>query len=212
MTDQELKDLVASLAIDTKAIKAETKAMIAQAKANNEKMTRNNEKMTRNNEKMALNDEKMTRNDEKLTRMGLRLGNIQENNGEIAEEYFYNSINHTMKLGDIPFDFVYRNLSKHIKKSNIQGEYDMILVNGSSVAIIETKYKMHQNDVLKVKEKLIPKFKKLFPEYKDYKLFAGIASFHINTEAKELAKELGFYILEKVGNVLQTNDQNIHAY
>ncbi len=151
-------------------------------------------------------------NGEKLARMGIRLGEIQQNNGEIAEEYFYKSIEHTMKLGDVSFDFIDRNLSRHIKRSNLQGEYDMILVNGSTVVFIETKYKMHINDVLKIKEVMIPKFKALFPEYKNYKLFAGVASFHINKQAKNLAKQFGFYVLEKVGEVLQTNTEDIHAY
>jgi len=184
MKDQELKDLVASLAIDTKAMKADTKAMQEQVKAN----------------------------DEKLARMGFRLGAIQQNNGDVAEEYFFKSIEHTMKLGDVSFDYIDRNLFRHKKKQNIQGEYDMILVNGSTVAFIETKYKMHEKDVLKVKDVMIPKFKALFPEYKDYKLFAGVASFHMNNKVKELAKEFGFYVLEKIGDVLQTNDEKIHAY
>ncbi len=205
MTDQELKDLVASLAIDRKAMEADTKVMKADTKA----MKADTKAMKASTEAMQT---QVKANDEKLARMGFRLGSIQQNNGDIAEEYFYKSIEHTMKLGDVSFDFIDRNLFRYIKKSNIKGEYDMILVNGSTVAFIETKYKMHENDVIKIKEKLLPKFKALFPEYKDYKLFAGVASFHINKQAKDLAKDFGFYVLEKVGDVLQTNDTHIKAY
>ncbi len=220
MSDQELKDLVAGLAISSAKREKEWDKrekewaeLRASMKANDDEMKANDEKLKAS---MKANDDNLKAsikaNDEKLTRIGLRLGNVQQNNGDVAEEYFFKTVERTMKLGDVSFDFIDRNLSRHIKKSKLQGEYDIILVNGKSVAFIETKYKMHEKDVIKIKEKMIPAFKKLFPMYKDLKLFAGIASFHINKKVKTLAKEFGFYILEKKGNVMQTNDENVISY
>ncbi len=228
MTDQELKDFIAKFAISVDENQVNYEKRWAESQAKNDKMLAESQakndkilaelkaSMKANDEKlrasMKVNDDKRQANDDKLTRMGLRLGNIQQNNGDVAEEYFFNTVERTMKLGDISFDFINRNLKGYIKKTKLEGEYDIILVNGKSVAFIETKYKMHENDVIKIKEKMIPTFKKLFPMYKDLKLFAGIASFHISGKVKDLAKEFGFYILEKKGDVMQTNSENVISY
>jgi hypothetical protein len=48
-------------------------------------------------------------------------------------------------------------------------------------------------------------FKKLFPVYEKYKLYGAIASFHINEDAKSEALNRGFFVLQRNGNVLQTD-------
>ncbi len=201
--------------------RAKNDKMLAESRASYDKMqaesqAKNDKMWAELKDNMKANDEtllaSMKANDDKLTRVGVRLGNIQQNNGDIAEEYFYKTVERTMKLGDVSFDLIDRSVSRHIKKSQLQGEYDIVLVNGKSVAFIETKYKMHEKDVIKIKEKMIPTFKKLYSEYKDLKLFAGIASFHISKNVKNLAKEFGFYVLEKKGNVMQTNSENVISY
>ncbi len=221
MTDQELKDFIAKFAISVDKMKSKNDKMLADSRASYDKMqadSRSNydkmqaESQAKNDKMWADLKASMKVNDDKLTRIGLRLGNIQQNNGDIAEEYFYKTVDRTMKLGDVSFDFIYRNITGQIKKTKLEGEYDIILVNGKTVAFIETKYKMHENDVIKIKEKMIPTFKKLFPAYKDLKLFAGIASFHISKNVEKLAKEFGFYILEKKGDVMQINSENVISY
>ncbi len=221
MTDQELKDFIAKFAISVDKMKGENEKRQAayekrQAESQAESQAayekRQAESQAKNDKMWADLKASMKANDDKLTRVGVRLGNIQQNNGDIAEEYFYKTVERTMKLGDVSFDFIDRNASRRIKKTQLEGEYDIILVNGKSVAFIETKYKMHENDVIKIKEKMIPTFKKLFPAYNDLKLFAGIASFHISKDVKKLAKEFGFYVLEKKGNVMQTNSENVTNY
>ena len=61
MTDDELKALVASLAVAQKAT----------------------------DEQMKRTDEQMKRTDEKLERMGISLGNVTNNQGNVAEEFWY---------------------------------------------------------------------------------------------------------------------------
>ncbi len=231
MTDQELKDFIAKFAISVDKMKGENE----KRQANYEKRQADYEKKQAeskaNNDKMwAELKASMKANDDKLTRVGVRLDNIPQSNKDIAEEYyninfsdedfypptaeeyFYKIIKNTMKLGDISFDVISKNLTGRIKKINLEGKYDLILKNDKTVVFIETNDKMHENDVIKIKEKMIPTFRKVFPMYKDLKLFAGIASFHINKKVRNLAKEFGFYILEKKGNVMQTNSENVINY
>ena len=59
-----------------------------------------------------------------------------------------------------------------------------------------------KNDINKL-DKKIKNFRKLFPEYSHLKLYAGIASFHIYEDAKELAKQKGYFVLQRNGNIIE---------
>ncbi|MEY4768960.1 MAG: hypothetical protein RL637_1599 [Pseudomonadota bacterium] len=173
MTDEELKELVASLAI-------------AQRKTD---------------EQMKRTDEQMKRTDEKLERMGITLANISRNQGDVAEEFFYNSLIEDTHLGSIHFDDITANMQKH--RGQIQEQYDIVLTNSNAVGIIEVKYKAHENDLEKLERKM-RNFKKLFPVYENYQLYGAIASFHIYEEAKQEALNRGFFVLQRSGKVLHT--------
>lgn len=173
MTDEELKALVASLAVAQK----ET------------------------DEQMKRTDEQLKRTDAKLERIGISLGNVTNNQGEVAEEFFFNSLADAPHLGAIPFDDIAENT--HKRRGAIEEEYDIIMTNGNTVGIIEVKYKAHQNDLEKLERKM-RHFKQLFPLYKDYKQYGAIASFHINDAAKEEALKRGYFVLQRRGDVVHT--------
>ena len=86
-------------------------------------------------------------------------------------------------------------------------EYDILLVNGEELAIIEVKYKVHPKDVQKL-EKKIKNIKKL-PQYKNYKVYAGVAGFNISRDVITLAKEEGYFILQRKGDVIHTISDNL---
>ena len=69
--------------------------------------------------------------------------------------------------------------------------------------MIEVKYKAHLNDLDKLDRK-VANFKKLFPIYKNYDLYGGLASFHINDDAKEEALSRGYFVLQRSGDVVST--------
>ena len=175
MTDQELKDLVSDLAVETKELKD------AQIKT----------------------DEQMNRTDKKIDRLGKLIGNISNNQGDAAEEFFFNTLRSDLKIGNLLFDDISPNVYK--ERGRIKDEYDIVLSNGNSVALVETKYKAYMNDLEKLKSKKIPNFTKLFPLYKDYKIYAGIASFNINKDIVRKAEEYGLFVLKRKGNIIETS-------
>ncbi len=185
MTDEELKELVASLAIAQR----ETR----------EQMKETDARMRETREQMKETDERMRKTDEKLERIGIHLGNITANQGDVAEEFFFNSLVKDTRLGNIRFEDVMKNSSK--QRGKIQEEYDLILTNGDSLAIIEVKYKVHQNDLAKLDRKM-QNFKKLFPIYQNFKQYGAIASFHINDDAKREALERGYFVLQRQGELI----------
>jgi len=177
MTDDELKTLVASLAIAQKAT---------------------DEQMKRTNEQIKRNDKMLT---EKLDRIGITLGNVTNNQGDVAEEFFFQSLIKDNHLGSIHFDDVVKNMEKH--RGQIQEEYDLVMTNGDAIGIVEVKYKAHENDLDKLDRKM-RNFKKLFPIYQHYKQYGAIASFHINDAAKKEALKRGYFVLQRSGDLVHT--------
>lgn len=129
------------------------------------------------------------------------IGGIGNNQGHVTEEYFYNSLKSKMKLGGISFDLITANVRK--EKGKAKAEYDIIMENGSSVAIIEVKYKAHLNDLEKLKNEKLKNFYEFFPLYKDFKIYLGLGGFHINEDVVTKAEEYGFFILKRKGDVVE---------
>ena len=147
-------------------------------------------------------DDKFKETDRKLQKLSELLGNIGNNQGDVAEEFFFNSLVEDAHLGAIHFDDVATNMKKH--KGKIQEEYDLVMTNGEAVGIIEVKYKAHQNDVDKLERKM-RHFKLLFPWFKDYKIYGALAAFNVNDVAKKEALDRGFFVLQRKGDVLHTD-------
>ena len=184
MTDDELKALIASLAVDSKNLHEAQKAT---------------------DEQMKRTDEQMKRTDEKLERVGISLGNIGKNQGDVAEEFFFQSLIKDNHLGKIRFDDVVKNMEKH--RGHIQEEFDLVMTNGDAIAVVEVKYKAHKNDLDKLDRKM-KHFKQLFPIYQAFKQYGAIAAFHINDDAKEEALRRGYFVLQRSGNLVHTESSD----
>ncbi len=143
--------------------------------------------------------EKETKDTKKLKEMIFGIG---KNQGLVAEEFFQNSIKPTQKVGGIQYDMMVTNATRNIK--GLEGEYDIVLVNGKELAIIEVKYNAHQNDLDKLLNVQYPKFKKLYPEYRDYKHNLGLASFHMYDNVKEEALKNSVMVLQRKGDIIET--------
>lgn len=177
MTDDELKQLVSSLAVSQK----ETDKMQKETEIQLKKTGR------------------------KLDKVAKMLGDIGENQGDVAEDFFYNSFIKDNHLGVLVFDGITKNMAKHRGKT--QEEYDIFLTNGESVAIVEVKYKAHLADIDKLNRKF-DNFKKLFPIYKDYKLYGALASFYFNEEIKDELLKQGYFVVERCGDLIKTENSD----
>ena len=198
MTDDDLKALVASLAVaqqETDKQFKQTNLQIQELSAS-QKETDMQLKQT---------DRQLKETDRKLDKVAKILGGIGANQGDITEDFFYNSLIINNRLGTLQFDDVTKNMEKH--RGKIHEEYDIFLTNGESIAIIEVKYKAHLQDVKKLERKFY-NFKKLFPIYKDYKLYGAMASFYFNQDTKDELLTQGYFILERCGDLIQSSNQD----
>ena len=174
MTDQELKDLVASLAV----AQAKTDAQIAKTNAT-------------------------------LKSIGIQLGGISKNNGDVAEEFFYNTLRKKPVIAGIEFDSVNHNLLR--SRGKLEKEFDIVLINGSSVALIEVKYKVHLNDVEQA-EQQVGYYRELFPEHRDYRIYTGIAGMSVPASVADAARKRGQFVLKQVGKLIEVDAQAMRAF
>ena len=141
----------------------------------------------------------------KLDKLGELYGNIGQNQGDVAEEFFFNSLANDTHLGSIHFDDIEKN--GHKRRGKTEEEYDIIMTNGEAVGIVEVKYKAHENDLDKLDRKM-QNFKKLFPIYQNYKQYGAIASFQINDSAKREALKRGYFVLQRSGDLVHTESSD----
>jgi hypothetical protein len=142
------------------------------------------------------------KSDRRLDKVAKLVGNISNNQGDIAEEFFWNTLSSNPILAGIKYDFSTKNAHKRV--GDIEDEYDILLVNGKDIAIIETKYKAHTSDIQKLVNKKYENFKKLYPEYKEYNHHLGLASFNINEDVKEEAINNSVILLQRKGDLIET--------
>ncbi|MDR2582882.1 MAG: hypothetical protein LBC75_05310 [Fibromonadaceae bacterium] len=169
MTDQELKDLVASLAEENKE-----SARI-------------------------------------LKELSRRMGGVDDNIGSHAEQFFQNILTEKLTFAGQRYDKMIPNL-ECCKNGVSLIEFDIVLVNGKSVAIIETKHRIHPKFVKELAEERLPKFRELWPEYSKHKAYLGIAGFSFNQKVLEEAEKYGICVLRQVGDSVEIKTNKLRVY
>jgi len=137
-----------------------------------------------------------------------QLGGIGNNNGYFAEEFFYNAV----EKGSMNFfGEKYDRIMKSIKGLVKPDEYDIVMVNGKSACIIETKYKANEKHIEQVMKKA-ETFRYNFKEYKDHTLYLGLASMAFYQELEEECKRNGIAIIKQVGDAIVVNHEHLKEY
>ena len=137
-------------------------------------------------------------------------GSWAQNFGKFAEEYFSNSLEKGKQnfFGE-KFDEFEKNV-KGIKKGS-KDEYDILLINGHSIGIVEVKFKAHENDLPKVLKK--PQtFRINFPEYNNHRVYLGLATMAFYSELENECIERGIAILKQVGDTMMITDEHLKVF
>lgn len=148
--------------------------------------------------------------DRRMKELDKKMGGMSENIGQHAEQYFQNALAESLTFGGEKYEAILPNLQYSGKKGGV--EFDIVLVNGKSVAIIEAKNRIHPNSVKELVEEKLPKFRKYFPLYKDYNVYLGIAGFSFAKEVPKKAKEHGIGIIRQAGKSIEIKAGNLRAY
>ncbi len=149
MTDDELKALFARIAVAqdrTDAQLAKTAAQLAKTVA-----------------QLAETAAQLAKTAAKLDRLAEMYGGVGNSQGAVAEEFYYNSLKADPVLGGVRFDFVDKNITR--SHAGLEDEFDLLLVNGRAMFVVEVKYKAHGNDLRRLLDDKAASFRRLFPEY-----------------------------------------------
>lgn len=170
MTDRELQDLVASLAEDTKRMKAEAERRSEEA------------------------DKRARKTDRQIRELGKQIGGLGNKFGSFTEGIVMPSVQQLLFDRFGVEDFMPRRRKRFGSKSI---EIDALgIVNGSrnEAYIVEIKSHLRQDSVEKML-RLLEEFRSIFPEYADKKLYGILAATDANGEALEAAQKAGLYVV-----------------
>jgi hypothetical protein len=158
-------------------------------------------------EEMKQSREEFNKRMKKLEEQAGAWGN---NFGRFAEEYFFNSFESGKQdfFGE-KFDSIEKNVKDFDYK--IKDEYDILLVNGHSVGIVEIKFKAHENDIPKVINKS-KTFRINFPEYKKHKVYIALATMAFYPKLEEECLKQGIAMIKQAGDNVIVYDKHLKVY
>ena len=179
-------------------------------KETREQMKENAEAMKETREQMKETDQRMKETDRRMKELQKTVGGWANNHGTFAEEYFFSSFETGKQnfFGE-HFDEIQKNVSSIWQ--GVKDEYDIVLYNHASVALIEVKYKAHVNDIPSVLTKA-ETFRVLFPNYKNFKIYLGLASLSFYPELEQRCVNEGIAIIKQVGDSVIINDKHLKVF
>ncbi len=209
MTDDELRQMMVQL-IETTAQLARSQAKTdeqlaktdAQLAKTDAQLAKTDAQLAKTDEQLAKTDAQLAKTDAKLNKLAELYGGVGNNQGKVAEEFYFNSFKEKPELNGIRFDRIEKNVTRYAHQ--VEDEYDIMLINGSQVFIIEVKYRAHPRDIERLVGKKAANFRILFPEYATYRHHLGLATFAIEEDVKALALQQGVTVLQRRGQVIET--------
>jgi len=153
--------------------------------------------------------EYLSRIGKKVDDMRITLGNLGVIDGKVAEDLFYRNVRHVFRQKNISFSDVQRN----VRKKGIPGEYDIVAVNNGRVLVVEVKKKMEQHMIDDFLDRRIPKFRQIFPEYRDFPLIGGVGALVMQDSISRYAEKKGLYVMTQngEGGAMLINRENFMA-
>jgi len=148
--------------------------------------------------------------DRRIKKLEEITGGISNNQGFFAEEYFFNSFE---KGKQSFFGEKFDDIEKNVKgiKPGFKDEYDILLINGKSIGVVEVKYKAHKNDVPAVLKKA-ETFRINFPEYAKHQVYLGLATMVFYPDLEEECIQQGIAIIKQVGDTVVINDAHLKVF
>ena len=159
-------------------------------------------------------DQKMEKSridsERRMKKLEETMGAWSNNQGAFAEEYFFNSFEDGKQTF---FGEKFDRIEKNLKPLDyvIKDEYDIVLVNGKSVGIVEVKYKAHENDIPKVLKKAVT-FKANHPNYAHHQIYLGLASMAFYPTVEQECIHQGIAVIKQVGDMVVINDTHLKVF
>jgi hypothetical protein len=215
MTDKELKELVASLAIaqqktDIQLAKtdvqlAKTDAQLAKTDVQLAKTDKKLAKLIEQHEKTEAGLKELQKAIKQVTTQLGDMGNIQ---GNVAEDLFRRNIVSLLAKRGIKIDNVGFNVTMPGT-----AEYDIVAENGKEVVVLEVKNKLNSRHIRRFLNVQLPRFKQEFPVYADYQIYGALGSLIVSEALEQQAASEGLFVFTqtKDGGASIANSPNFQA-
>ena len=153
-------------------------------------------------------DRKSDALNKQIKEVNQQIGGVSKSNGLFAEEYFFNSFDNGKQtfFGE-RFDVIKKNL----KGTATDDEFDVVMLNGHSVSIVEVKYKARGNDISKVLNKAVT-FRENFPYYANHRVYLGYATLAFDKDIEQECINQGIAIIKQVGDTVVINDKHLKVF
>jgi len=146
--------------------------------------------------------------DLRLKKIGDQIGGLSNNHGFFAEEYFFNSFENGQKTF---FGEKFDSCKKQLKGLRYEDEYDIVLLNGQSVGIVEVKYKVHAKDIDNVIDK-VKSFKINFDDYRNHRYYLGLASLIFDENIERECIKQGIAVIKQICDTVVVNDERLKVF
>ena len=171
MTDDELRHLVASLAVSNKELRDSQKETDEQIKETNVQIKETNVQ---------------------IKELGKQIGGLGRKFGSYTEGLALPSMQHILQN---QFNMEIISPSVRVKKEGKEMEIDVLAYANSTineVYIVEVKSHLKEEGITQL-QKIMKNFRTFFPEHKDKKLFGILAAVDMSSQLKKRILSLGFY-------------------
>jgi Holliday junction resolvase-like predicted endonuclease len=170
------------------------------------------EQSAENKRQIAETSRQMAKTDQQISRLEKQIGGVTNNHGAFAEEYFINALEQgeNIFIGE-RFDKLIKSKIVEDDNNRTKGEFDIMLVNGKSIAIIEVKFRARDKHVDKVLKKIKP-FRERFPEYQNHQVYLGLASMVFDEDIEDKCRENGIAVIKQVGDTVVIHDENLKTF
>ena len=143
-------------------------------------------------------ERRMRRTDEQVDRTCAKIAEMVEQftstTGHISEGLMEPASVRIFQEAGYDIDRYYRNLKKKNKNNQTEMEVDLLMLNGTLAIAVEIKTDCRKKDVDHFLRQM-PKFKKLYPEYRNKEVLAAVAALNYEREAAEYAHEQGLLVI-----------------
>ena len=148
--------------------------------------------------------------DRRMKDLEKAMGGWANNHGSFAEEYFFNAFEKGEKNF---FGEHFDDIEKNVKGINtgFKDEYDILMINGQSVCIVETKFTAQEKDLSKVIRKA-ETFRVNFSSFKNHKVYLGLASLSFHSDLEKKCKEEGIVIIKQAGETVVIHDKHLKVF
>ncbi len=155
-------------------------------------------------------------NEKDFKKMRKELGWIGQSQEEVWIDLFKRNMKWMLRKRWISVDTVvtkFKNARKLEDGTFLQWKYDLMWINWKDIVVVEVKNKLRNEDINKFLNKQLPRFKTLFPQYKNYNLYWWIWWLIVTEEQEKQAERQWLFVFTqwKEWNAMIMNNKEFKA-